>query len=314
MKSLASALVLVLLTGCPSAGVNIDKPTPMVTEIPAEPLVIRYAAKLGELLEEKPNLNRAFQLAETCMTLYLINGPQLYDKLSSDEKYRLKRAEPYLKEQTGRILLRNAIENFYYVFITADTEQVQFKAAALRMLMRILDDMADEASLRTLDAGTSNEFRAAILNCTYRYASAALATRYEELTQTKGRVGARAGAIADSLLRLAEYPSIKDEFKAHLRKLSDEVRANPEACFKIPADARGETLIREGVGHQDGGVRETASGGDAKVAYAHFQHALTCLVLAGEVLEDKERQRYSGELDRIQLILAQLEKIMQKGQ
>ncbi len=306
---------VILLASCGIFGGRDEgkDPPPPPTE-PEIPLVIPYATRLVELLQAKRSINNSFQKGETCITLFLIQGPQLFAKLSDEEKSRLKDAAPLLGDSTGRALLRESIESFYRVFLFAEAEDAMLKAASLRMLMRILDDMADDASLRTLDAANGTEFRAAILNSSYRFASAGLALRYEQLTKSSGRATARAAGVSDSLLRLAEYPSVKDDFKGHLRKLGEELRSQPAGGFEIPANAKGDALIGEALNHVDAALREIASGGEPRVIYANFQHALMLLVLTGELLDAKEREKYAGELGRIRLILAQLEKLMLKGQ
>lgn len=310
----APAVFLLLLGACCRPGP--EDPSPTVDDVQVDdlgqPLVVRYLARLQQL--DSKNVYNAFELAETCMTLFLINGPQLYEKLSSDQKERLKDVARLVKDGTGQTLLKTSLENFYRVFILSEKDDAMLKAASLRMIMRILDDMADDPSLRTIETANTSDFRAALVNSSYRYASAALALRYEQLTRTSGRALARAGAVADSLLRLAEYPSMKDEFKTHLRKLSDEVRSKPSSCFAIPADARGEILIREALSFQDSAVREKASGGHPLVIYSAYQQALAYFVLTGEVVDARDRDRFSGELRRIPLILADLEKMMLKGQ
>lgn len=312
------AAIPLMAACCPGGGSGGVKPPDGQIEVPpddlSDPLVIRYVSRLQNLLQNPRTVTNSFQIAETCMTLFLIDGPKLFEKLADDQKEKLKAASALLKEPTGRPLLKAALENFYRVFILSEAGDAMLKAASLRMLMRILDDMADDASIRTLETGNGTDFRAALLTCTYRYASAALALRYEDLTKTTGRALARAGAAADALLRLSDFPSMKDEFKAHLRTLSDEIRSKPSSCFAIPADARGEVLIREGVNSQNAAVRETTSGGHPLVIYGSYQQSLVYLVLTGEVVDAVEREKFSGNLKGIPLILAQLEKMMLKGQ
>jgi hypothetical protein len=279
-----------------------------------QPLIVRYATRLEALLEHGSNVNNSFQIGETCQSLFLIRGWDLFSKLTADEKKKFERTAALLKDESGRALIKTALESFQRVFILSAQDDVLLKGASLRMLMRLLDEMAMDSTLRTAETAGLSEFRSALLGLGYRYASAALALRHQQISGAGGPAEARAAAVAEGLMRLGDFPSIKEEFREHLRRFAEEIRAKPSAGFAVPPDARAEVLVREALHFQDAAVREIGVGGATLVACTHYQQALAYLVLMAEVADAKERERYEGELRRIPLILAQLEKMMLKGQ
>jgi hypothetical protein len=303
----SSALLAVVLVACCKGGGNggVDGPPP----VQPVKILMKLGRELQQSVNERRDMHAVYEAAEICMTLYTIGAPSMYSALPAPDRYALDPVKTYFEDESGRKLLDTAAHKFNLVF----QQSPELKIGALSMMIRILDEKAEQAPLRSLSAGDPSEFRSAVMNAAYRHASAGLAHKLEVLSGRPGRSASRAAIYCDALLRVSEYPSIKEEFREFFRKMNQDARAKPEDFIPLRVDAGVKGTIAEAVGFQDSAVREMATGGSSLVAVRNYLTSIAMFALGAEFAEAAQRTEYTDELNRVPNILEEIEKLVLKG-